>query len=70
MLKTTEKLILDELKKQQKTIHWLSKEVNATNRHLYYIFNEKSNQKRPLPQPLLDRINNALGTDFKLNQNG
>jgi len=55
--------ILEHLKNDERTLHWLSKKVELNYATLYSCFVQKTFS---LSQDNLDKINDTLQTDFKL----
>jgi lambda repressor-like predicted transcriptional regulator len=66
--KTIEEVILATLKERGISINKLSSKTSLNQSHLTKILRppNKGTEKRKLSQPLLDKINNVLNTDFKL----
>jgi hypothetical protein len=55
--------ILEYLKNDDRTLHWLAGKVELNHATLYSCFVQKTFK---LSQDNLDKINSFLGTDFKL----
>lgn len=57
--------IIEHLHKDGRRLPWLARKTYISYGHLYYILQAKEN-RRLLTQENLDKINEALGTSFKL----
>lgn len=64
LFKTPEQLIVEEIKRKNKSIQWLAVQVCINYRHLYYVLTGKPGEKRKLSAGLKARIEEVLDKEF------
>lgn len=64
--KSTEKLIVEHLKENGQKMSWLAEKLELSSGHLHSVLKGSGNIKRELTKENLTKINNYLGTNFKL----
>ena len=62
--KTAEQSIAEHLNDNGQKLTWLAKKIGVTSAHLFFVLKAEDNKKRELTQSNLDKINEALRTNF------
>lgn len=62
---TVEQKIIKHMEDNGQMLSWLASKVEVTPGHLHSVLKGEGNVKRELTAENLEKINKALGTDFK-----